>query len=177
MIFKIQMNKDALNFSASFLISWCQWWDTYFLYLIAENIFCISAHWVKIKLLLLIQNYVVYFVFIWKVWIILFQITVMLYKKSYLFDVVTFRITHSNCLFYIERLVFLWNLLFLDLEMLHIYVLDSLVVQMVKNLPSRQETRFNPWVGKMPWRREWQPTPVFLPGEFHGQKSLVDYSP
>ena len=28
---------------------------------------------------------------------------------------------------------------------------------------------FNPWVGKIPWRREWQPTPVFLPGEFHGE--------
>ena len=28
-----------------------------------------------------------------------------------------------------------------------------------------------------PWRREWQPTPVFLPGEFHGQRNLVDYSP
>ena len=50
------MYKDTLNFSASFLISWCQWWDTYFLYLIAENIFCISAHWVKIKLLLLIKK-------------------------------------------------------------------------------------------------------------------------
>ena len=37
--------------------------------------------------------------------------------------------------------------------------------------------RFNPWVGKVPWRRKWQPTPVFLPGESHGQKSLVDYSP
>ena len=31
--------------------------------------------------------------------------------------------------------------------------------------------------GKIPWRREWQPTPVFLPGEFHGQRSLVSYSP
>ena len=29
------------------------------------------------------------------------------------------------------------------------------------------------WVGKIPWQREWQPTPVFLPGEFHGQRSLV----
>ena len=29
---------------------------------------------------------------------------------------------------------------------------------------------FNPWVRKIPWRREWQPTPIFLPGEFHGQK-------
>ena len=37
--------------------------------------------------------------------------------------------------------------------------------------------RFNPWVGKIPWRREWQPTPVFLPGECHGQRSMVGYSP
>ena len=36
---------------------------------------------------------------------------------------------------------------------------------------------FNPWFGKMPWRREWQSTPVFLPGKFHGQSSLVGYSP
>ena len=36
--------------------------------------------------------------------------------------------------------------------------------------------RFDPWVGKIPWRRTWQPTPVFLPGESHGQKSLVDYT-
>ena len=36
---------------------------------------------------------------------------------------------------------------------------------------------FNPWVGKNPWRREWLPTPVFLPEEFHGQRSLVGYSP
>ena len=36
--------------------------------------------------------------------------------------------------------------------------------------------RFDPWVWKMPWRRQWQPTPVFLPGEFHGERSLVGYS-
>ena len=36
---------------------------------------------------------------------------------------------------------------------------------------------FNPWVRKITWRREWQPTPVFLPGEFHGQKTLAGYSP
>ena len=35
----------------------------------------------------------------------------------------------------------------------------------------------NAWVRKIPWRKEWIPTPVFLPGEFHGQKSLADYSP
>ena len=41
----------------------------------------------------------------------------------------------------------------------------SLVAQMVKNLPATWETWFSPWVGKIPWRRAWQPTPVFLPGE------------
>ena len=33
------------------------------------------------------------------------------------------------------------------------------------------------WIGKIPWRRKWRPTPVFLPGESHGQKSLLSYSP
>ena len=37
--------------------------------------------------------------------------------------------------------------------------------------------RFDPWVGKTPLKRAWQPTPVFLPGESHGQRSLVGYSP
>ena len=36
---------------------------------------------------------------------------------------------------------------------------------------------FDPWVGKIPWRRAWQPTAVFLPGESHGQRSLEGYSP
>ena len=36
---------------------------------------------------------------------------------------------------------------------------------------------FNPWVGKIPWRRKWQSTPVLLPGKSHGQRSLVGYSP
>ena len=35
---------------------------------------------------------------------------------------------------------------------------------------------FDPWVGKIPWGRKWQPTPVLLPGESHGQRSLADYS-
>ena len=51
----------------------------------------------------------------------------------------------------------------------------SLVAQTVKDLPAEQETRFDPWVGKIPWRRAWQPTPVSLPGESHGQRSLVRY--
>ena len=36
---------------------------------------------------------------------------------------------------------------------------------------------FKPWARKIPWRRAWQPTPVFLPGEFHEQRNLVGYSP
>ena len=36
---------------------------------------------------------------------------------------------------------------------------------------------FDPWIGKIPWRRERLPTPVFLSGEFHGQRRLVVYSP
>ena len=36
---------------------------------------------------------------------------------------------------------------------------------------------FDSWVGKIPWRREWLPTPVFWPGESHGQRSLVGCSP
>ena len=47
----------------------------------------------------------------------------------------------------------------------------SLVAQMVKNLPAMRRPRFNPWVGKIPWRREWQPTSVFWPGESHEQES------
>ena len=52
-----------------------------------------------------------------------------------------------------------------------------LVAQMVKKLPAMQKT----WVQSLgqedPWRKEWQPTPVFLPGESHGQQSMMGYSP
>ena len=61
-----------------------------------------------------------------------------------------------------------WRFYILDYS----YLWASLVIQMVKSSPAMQETRFNPWVEKIPWRRKWLSTPVFLPGEFHGQKSL-----
>ena len=51
---------------------------------------------------------------------------------------------------------------------------------MTKNLPDNAgdiEIRFNPWVRKIPWSRKWQPAPVFLSGKFHGQRTLVGYSP
>ena len=46
----------------------------------------------------------------------------------------------------------------------------------VKNLPASRRCKrhgFNPWVRKIPWRREWLPSPVFLPGESHGQRNLA----
>ena len=52
---------------------------------------------------------------------------------------------------------------------------------MVKNPPANagnaRDAKFDLWVGKILWSRKWQPTPVFLPGETHGQRSLVGYSP
>ena len=48
------------------------------------------------------------------------------------------------------------------------YSWASLVAQLVKNLPAVWETWFDPWIEKIPWRRERLPTPVFWPGEFHG---------
>ena len=48
----------------------------------------------------------------------------------------------------------------------------------VKNLPAKGRRRgFDPWVGKIPWRKKWQPTPVLLPGKSHEQKSLADCRP
>ena len=56
----------------------------------------------------------------------------------------------------------------------------SQMAQWVKNWPAvqeTQETRFDPWVGNIPWRRAWQFTPIPLPGESHGQRNLAGYSP
>ena len=58
-----------------------------------------------------------------------------------------------------------------------LYSWASLVAQTVKNLLAKQETQVRSLVGKISWRREWQPTSVFLPRESHGQRSLVGYSP
>ena len=49
--------------------------------------------------------------------------------------------------------------------------------QTVKNLPAMQKTQVPFLSQKISWRREWQPTPVFLPGEFHGYRSLAGYNP
>ena len=51
---------------------------------------------------------------------------------------------------------------------------SSMLAQMVKNPLQCQRPGFDPWIRKILWRREWIPTPVFLPGESLGQRSLVD---
>ena len=70
-----------------------------------------------------------------------------------------------------HTVTFLHNTPLLVIFYTHLWA--SLVAQLVKNLLAMQETEFDSWVGKIPWRRKWQPTLVFLPGESHGQRSLV----
>ena len=60
---------------------------------------------------------------------------------------------------------------------LELAVWASLVAQTVKNLPAMWEIQVWSLGQEDPWRREWQATPAFLPGEFHRQRSLVGYSP
>ena len=55
--------------------------------------------------------------------------------------------------------------------------LSSLVVQRERVCLQGRKYRFDPWVVKMPWRRAWQPTPVFLPGESPWTEELACYSP
>ena len=57
------------------------------------------------------------------------------------------------------------------------FILGIVVAQRVKIHLKCGRPGFDPWIGMIPWRREWQPTPVFLPGESHGQRSLGGYSP
>ena len=57
-----------------------------------------------------------------------------------------------------------------------LHIRGGLVAQKTENLPAG-ETEFHPQVGKISWRRAWQPPPAFVPGEVHGQRSLVGYSP
>ena len=66
-------------------------------------------------------------------------------------------------------------------------VLQSIILKLIIRLPrwlsgkefacKCRRSRFGPWVGKIPWRRKWQPTPVFLTGESHAQRDLAGYSP
>ena len=64
--------------------------------------------------------------------------------------------------------------------LIELCILVSQVARVVNNLPANvgdKKHGFDPWVGKIPWRKTWEPTPVFLPGESHGQGSLMSYVP
>ena len=86
----------------------------------------------------------------------------------------TFMVLNSLLFFF-----FFFSLLFFLVDY------ERMVALMVKNLPANAEDKRNvdliPGLGRrtfsVPWRRARQPTPVFLPGEFHGQRSLVGYGP
>ena len=72
------------------------------------------------------------------------------------------------------------NQLYMIIHQLHIHA--SQVALVVKNPPTSEGRRkrhgFDPWIGKIPWRRAWQPTPVFLPEEAPpGERSLAGCSP
>ena len=54
---------------------------------------------------------------------------------------------------------------------------SSMVAQRIKNLPAMEETQVWSLGGKIPWRRDWLPTPIFVPEKPHGQRNLVCYSP
>ena len=64
----------------------------------------------------------------------------------------------------------------------HLAIANNTAINMDVQTPLRfclqfRRPRFDPWVGKIPWSREWLPTPVFLPRELHEQRSLAGYGP
>ena len=81
---------------------------------------------------------------------------------------------------FIDSAQFMWELIFtwsFSIPERIDWWLSSLVAQIVKNLPAMRTPGFCPWVGKIPQRRAWQPTPVLLPGKSHGRRSLIGCSP
>ena len=52
-----------------------------------------------------------------------------------------------------------------------------MVNNLLANAGDTKDAGSIPWVRKIPWRRKWQPTALYLPGKFHGQRSLAGYSP
>ena len=67
-----------------------------------------------------------------------------------------------------------WTPFTLKILNVHLYMPRGLPSGSVERIHCQHRRHgIDPWVGKTPWRRKWQPTPVFLPGEFHGQRSLA----
>ena len=84
--------------------------------------------------------------------------------------------------FYIKGMFF-WNLYYYLIWRVSFLNIDKLNLGLPWWFSGKKSTcqcrryGFNPWVRKIPWRRKWQPTPVFLPGKSHGQRNLAGYSP
>ena len=76
--------------------------------------------------------------------------------------------------FSLSLFFFFWFLV----TMLSAHLKNKCIIKIIQNKCMLENNNgFDPWVGKIPWRREWLPPPVFLPGEFHGQRSLMGYCP
>ena len=73
--------------------------------------------------------------------------------------------------------LFYWFCVCMEINDSNIYSWASPMAQWYRIHLQCRRHRFNPWVGKIPWRRTWQPTPIFLPRESGGQRSLAGYSP
>ena len=69
-----------------------------------------------------------------------------------------------------------WSLAFFS-NKVFLSILKWRCVLFKRGFPRSSVSKESAWVRKIPWRRKWQPTPVSLPGEFHGLRSLVGYSP
>ena len=65
----------------------------------------------------------------------------------------------------------------MDIASQHVCFKAGSMVKKKKNPPANAGDTFDPWIRKIPSKREWQPTPRFLPGKSHGQISLAGYSP
>ena len=103
---------------------------------------------------------------------------------QYLSWVYRFEVSISKSLQKYEHILWMtwfnWQWLLIFLFLLCWYIRTGLWGfpggSVVKNLPAKQRHEFNPWVGKIPWRRKRQPIPVLLPLESHGWRSLVGYT-
>ena len=82
--------------------------------------------------------------------------------------------SNSWCVYVVSPLCLCSNLL---IKHRSYWIRAYLIAQSVKNLLATQETQVQSWIRKIPQRRKWQPTPVLLPGESHGQGSLAGHSP
>ena len=89
--------------------------------------------------------------------------------------------SHGNCIF-----IFLGTAILSSIVTTPVYILTNSAVGFLGGTSGKEPAcqfrrykrrEFDPWFRKIPWKRPWLPTPVFLPGESHGQKSLAGYSP